>query len=76
VERVLAHEKVHDRLVERVVALARALRQGDPRAGYVDVGAITSARQIEIAEAHIRDAVGAHVATGGARAPGPGKLRT
>ncbi|WP_437688208.1 aldehyde dehydrogenase family protein [Sorangium sp. So ce176] len=74
VERVLATEAVHDRLVDRVVALTRELRQGDPRADDVDVGAIIFAKQMDIAEAHIKDAVarGALVATGGRRRPGPG----
>ena len=71
VERVLAHEAVHDRLVDRVVEMTRKLRQGDPCEGEVDVGAIIFPKQIDIAEAHIRDAVskGAVVATGGQRKP-------
>lgn len=74
VERVLAHASIHDRLVDRVVALTRALRQGDPRTADVDVGAITFPRQIEVAERLVADAVarGATVATGGRRGPGPG----
>ncbi|MGK4001416.1 aldehyde dehydrogenase family protein [Sorangium sp. So ce1036] len=74
VERVLATEAVHDRLVERVVALTRELRQGDARARDVEVGPMIFARQIDIVEAHIKDAVarGAHVATGGRRVEGPG----
>jgi acyl-CoA reductase-like NAD-dependent aldehyde dehydrogenase len=74
VERVLAHQAIYDRLVERVVALTRELRQGDPRTSEVDVGAITLPRLLDVAEAHVRDAVarGAVVATGGRRKPGPG----
>ena len=69
VERVLAHETIHDRLVDRVVEMTKKLRQGDPMKGEVDVGAIIFPKQIDIAEAHIRDAVakGAVVATGGQR---------
>lgn len=76
VERVLAHEAVYDRLIERVVELTRALRQGDPASGDVDVGAMIFPRQMEIVEAHIRDAVakGAVVLTGGRRRPGPGNF--
>jgi succinate-semialdehyde dehydrogenase/glutarate-semialdehyde dehydrogenase len=76
VERVYAHAAVHDQLLERVVELTRALRQGDPAAGAVDVGAIIFAPQIGVAEAHIADAVakGAVVRTGGARLPGPGRF--
>jgi len=74
VERVLAHEQIHDRLLERVVGLVAELRQGDPTAETVDVGAITFPKQIEVAEAHLRDAIekGAELRTGGKRRPGPG----
>jgi acyl-CoA reductase-like NAD-dependent aldehyde dehydrogenase len=74
VERVLAHEQIHDRLLERVVGLVAELRQGDPSTEMVDLGAITFPRQIEVAEAHIRDAVekGAEVRAGGKRKQGPG----
>jgi succinate-semialdehyde dehydrogenase/glutarate-semialdehyde dehydrogenase len=76
VERVLAHEAVHDRLLDRVVDLTRALRQGDPAEREVDVGAIIFPRQIDVAEAHVRDAIakGAVVLTGGQRRPGPGNF--
>ncbi|MGZ4779643.1 MAG: aldehyde dehydrogenase family protein, partial [Thermoanaerobaculia bacterium] len=76
VERVLAHEAIHDRLVDRVVELTRKLRQGDPAQGEVDVGAIIFPKQIDIAEAHLRDAVskGAVVATGGQRKPVAGNF--
>ncbi len=74
IERVLVHESVHDALVDRVVQLTKELRQGDPTTKEVDVGAIIFPKQIDIAEAHIRDAVakGAIVATGGRRGPEPG----
>lgn len=71
VERVYAHAQIHDRLLDRVVALTRELRVGDPMdgEGSVDVGAIIFPQQIEIAERHIADAVakGAVVKTGGKR---------
>ena len=50
-----------------------ALRQGPPgEPGSVDVGAIIFPPQIELIEAHVRDAVdkGARVVTGGGRAEG------
>jgi succinate-semialdehyde dehydrogenase/glutarate-semialdehyde dehydrogenase len=74
VERVYAHESIHDRLLERVVGLVSELRQGDPESGNVDVGSVTFPKQIEIAEAHVRDAVGkgAELRAGGKRRPGPG----
>jgi acyl-CoA reductase-like NAD-dependent aldehyde dehydrogenase len=77
VERVYAHEKVHDELVARVRDLTRELRQGDPNgADIVDVGAIIFDKQIDVAEKHIADAVskGAEIVTGGKRRPGPGQF--
>jgi succinate-semialdehyde dehydrogenase/glutarate-semialdehyde dehydrogenase len=76
VERVYAHKAVHDALVERVTSLTRELRQGDPSEGSVDVGAIIFPKQIDIAEAHIADALakGAKLMTGGKRRAGPGQF--
>jgi acyl-CoA reductase-like NAD-dependent aldehyde dehydrogenase len=76
VERVYAHRDVHDAILERVVALTRELKQGDPAKGVVDVGAIIFAPQIEVAEKHIADAVakGAVVRTGGKRLAGKGQF--
>jgi acyl-CoA reductase-like NAD-dependent aldehyde dehydrogenase len=76
VERVYAHRDVHDKLLDRVVALTRELRQGDPAKDFVDVGAIIFAPQIDVAEKHIADAVGkgAEVRTGGKRVPGRGQF--
>ncbi|MFO0762859.1 MAG: aldehyde dehydrogenase family protein [Byssovorax sp.] len=76
VERVYAHREIHDKLLDRVVALTGELRQGDPAKSIVDVGAIIFPQQIEIAEKHIADAVqkGAEIKTGGKRATGPGQF--
>jgi acyl-CoA reductase-like NAD-dependent aldehyde dehydrogenase len=76
VERVYAHESVHDKLVSRVGELTGELRQGDPTTETVDVGAIIFPKQIEIAEKHIADAVkkGARIVSGGKRRPGPGQF--
>jgi acyl-CoA reductase-like NAD-dependent aldehyde dehydrogenase len=76
VERVYAHEAIHDALLARVAELAGALRQGDPEGGTVDVGAITFPKQIEVAEKHIADAVdkGARIVVGGRRRQGPGQF--
>jgi acyl-CoA reductase-like NAD-dependent aldehyde dehydrogenase len=76
VERVYVHHSVYTPLVTRVAALTAELRQGDPSRDYVDVGAITFLRQIEIAERHIADAVkkGARIVRGGKRLPGPGQF--
>ncbi|GAC1374235.1 MAG: hypothetical protein NVSMB47_21120 [Polyangiales bacterium] len=74
VERVYAHEQIHDRLLERVIGLVSELRQGDPAESTVDVGAVTFPRQIEVAEKHIKDALGkgAELRAGGKKKAGPG----
>lgn len=76
VERVYAHREIHDALVERVVALTKELRLGDPAKDFVDVGAIIFPHQIEVAERHIADAVakGAELKAGGKRVPGKGQF--
>jgi acyl-CoA reductase-like NAD-dependent aldehyde dehydrogenase len=69
VERVYAHRDIYDPLVKRVRELTHELRQGDPQQGFVDVGAIIFPKQIDVAEAHIDDAVkkGADLVIGGHR---------
>ena len=77
VERVYVEAPVYDEFVAKVTAKVGALRQGVPgAAGSVDVGAITFPPQIDLIEAHVRDAVdkGARVAVGGHRGPGPGRF--
>jgi succinate-semialdehyde dehydrogenase/glutarate-semialdehyde dehydrogenase len=70
IERVYAHQAIHDELVDRVVALTEQLRQGDPSGtATVDAGSMTWERQVEIVEERIKAAVdaGARVRTGGKR---------
>jgi acyl-CoA reductase-like NAD-dependent aldehyde dehydrogenase len=76
VERVYAHEDVHDQLVERVVKLTDELRQGDPATQEVDVGAMIFPRQIDIVETLLKDAIerGAILRTGGKRRAGKGQF--
>jgi acyl-CoA reductase-like NAD-dependent aldehyde dehydrogenase len=77
VERVYAHESVHDQLVSRVKEITGTLRQGDPNGtDTVDVGAIIFPKQIDVAEKHIADAVakGAQVLTGGKKRAGTGQF--
>lgn len=71
VERVYAHRDIADALVERVVELTRALRPGDPATECCDIGGIPRSRRVEIAEAHVADAVarGGRVRCGGERGP-------
>jgi succinate-semialdehyde dehydrogenase/glutarate-semialdehyde dehydrogenase len=75
VERVYAHEAIHDDLVARVRRLTERLRVGEPSKD-VEVGAIVSGDQIEVVERHVADAIakGARVVTGGRRRPGPGQF--
>lgn len=70
VERIYVHEKVYDAFVERLAARVEALRVGGEGGGGVDVGAMTTARQLETVKAHVEEAVarGARVA---ARSPAP-----
>jgi len=76
VERVYAHKDLETDLVRRMTELTRALRVGDPAGQNVDVGAIIFPKQIDVAEAHIADAVkkGAKIVAGGKRLPGPGQF--
>ena len=76
-ERVYAEAPIYDELLAKVVAKVQRLRVGEPRGpGAVEVGAISSPRQLEIIESHVADALakGARVATGGHRLPGPGSF--
>ena len=66
-ERLFVFSAVYDEFVARVLAGAKALRQGPPMAGEYDLGAMTMPRQLEIIQSLIDDAVakGARVLTGG-----------
>jgi acyl-CoA reductase-like NAD-dependent aldehyde dehydrogenase len=73
IERVYVEQPVYDEFVEAVLAKAGALRQGPPAGpGSVEVGAMTSPAQVEIVDAHVKDAVakGGRVLVGGARGEG------
>jgi acyl-CoA reductase-like NAD-dependent aldehyde dehydrogenase len=75
VERVYVEEPIYDDFVARVANKARDLRLGVPGAfGSVDVGSFINPPQIDIVEAHVKDAVdkGARVLTGGHRGTGAG----
>jgi acyl-CoA reductase-like NAD-dependent aldehyde dehydrogenase len=67
VERVYVHESVAKPFTDKVVALARKLRQGEPNQHDVDVGAMTTQMQVEIVRRHLEDARqrGAKILTGG-----------
>src|SRR5205085_6355416 len=68
VERCYVQEQVAPAFLARVVELTQKLRQGAGKES--DVGAMSSAQQLEIVAAHVNDATahGAKVLTGGRRA--------
>jgi len=67
VERVYVHESIAAPFTEKVVALAKALRQGEPNRHDVDVGAMTTQMQVDIIRRHLDEARqrGAKVLAGG-----------
>ncbi|MCG3171878.1 MAG: Succinate-semialdehyde dehydrogenase [NADP(+)] GabD [Myxococcota bacterium] len=75
VERVLAHERIYDKLVEMVTERAKSLRQGDPAESVVDVGAVCFSRQLEVARTQVADAVekGAKITAGGTQVESAGQ---
>jgi succinate-semialdehyde dehydrogenase/glutarate-semialdehyde dehydrogenase len=75
VERVYAVDQVHDALVDRIVRLAKELRQGDASQSHdIDIGAMSWEQQVTHVERLVDSAVaaGAKLRTGGKRKPGPG----
>jgi acyl-CoA reductase-like NAD-dependent aldehyde dehydrogenase len=77
IERVYIEEPVYDEFVEKVASKVKALRHGAPSGpGSVEVGAMTSAAQVEIVDDQVRDALakGARVLAGGKRGSGPGQF--
>lgn len=77
VERVYVEGDAYEPFVAKVVEKVKRLRQG-PAAGpgQVDLGALTSAEQVEVIQEHVRDAVekGARIETGGKLRPGAGRF--
>ncbi|HLL13966.1 MAG TPA: aldehyde dehydrogenase family protein [Pyrinomonadaceae bacterium] len=72
VERCYVHKRIAEEFTARVVELTRALRQDAGTREGVDIGSMSSARQREIVESHVRDALGrgARVLVGGGRGGG------
>lgn len=70
--RLLLPDSLHDDVVDRLVALARAVKVGDPTDPDVQMGPLISAAQRERVEAHIAGALkdGAKLVTGGGRPAG------
>lgn len=69
VERCYVQERIAEEFTARVVELTRSLRQEAGTREGADIGAMSSVRQREIVESHVRDALGrgARVLVGGGR---------
>ncbi|HKY30867.1 MAG TPA: aldehyde dehydrogenase family protein [Pyrinomonadaceae bacterium] len=69
VERCYVHESIAPEFIARVVSETEALKQGPSSREEIDIGSMTTERQLEIVEEHVTDAVkrGATVLTGGRR---------
>jgi succinate-semialdehyde dehydrogenase / glutarate-semialdehyde dehydrogenase len=75
-ERIYVHESVYERFLSGFVERARALKLGPAFDFSIEMGSLTSRRQLERVEEHIRDAVakGAAVRAGGRARPDLGPL--
>lgn len=74
-ERLIVFDGIYDRFMAALSRAAQDLRQGAPLpGGDVDVGAITSPRQVHIIDRLVQDALskGATAIVGGQRPDGPG----
>lgn len=71
-ERLLVHERVHDRVVETLVESAKKVELGDPLAEGTTMGPLNNEPTAEKNDRHVADAVekGAKVLVGGGRAEG------
>lgn len=76
VERCYVHEKIAPQFIEQVVAQVRALNQDTGTREGTDIGAMSSERQLQIVEEHVKDAIahGARALTGGQRKDNPAGL--
>jgi len=80
IERVIVFESVHDELVDKIVPLVKALRQGPPLAtcstnsADIDCGALVMREQMDIIQDLVDDAVkkGAKILCGGKYSEGTG----
>ncbi|MGW0044815.1 succinic semialdehyde dehydrogenase [Rhodococcus sp. NPDC003348] len=76
IERIYVHERVYGQFVDALVDRTRRLRLGSGYTYAVDMGSLTSGRQLAATVRHIEDAVakGATVQTGGCPRPDVGPL--
>ncbi len=70
--RMLLPDSLHDEVVDRLVALARAVKVGDPTDPEVQMGPLISAAQLQRVQEHVNRALddGAKLVTGGGRPAG------
>jgi len=76
-ERLLIHEKVHDKFVAMLVERTKKIKLGNPLEGDTDLGPMNNEPGVQKVERHLEDAVskGAKILFGGKRAEGfPTKL--
>lgn len=71
-ERILVRPEVHDAVIEKLAANARAVKLGDPLVEGTTMGPLNNEPTAVKSERHVRDAVerGATIVVGGKRAPG------
>ncbi|MDP9846719.1 succinic semialdehyde dehydrogenase [Streptosporangium lutulentum] len=76
IERLYVHDAVHDAFVERFVRQTRNMRLGSGLDWNVQMGSLTSRRQLDAVGAHVDNAVakGAEVLAGGKARPDLGPL--
>ncbi len=74
VERILVVDEVHDEFVRLLAAEVDKVRQGAPDE-HADIGPMIFGRQVEVVDAHVRDARerGAVILSGGEIPDGPGQ---
>lgn len=72
--RVLVHDKIRDKFLDRVTAILESVRIGDPTQPHTQLGAMASQQQFDKVMKYLElgQAEGATLATGGARADGQG----
>jgi acyl-CoA reductase-like NAD-dependent aldehyde dehydrogenase len=76
IERIYVHQSIAEPFLDRLVQRTRALKVGASLDYSMEMGSLTSERQLQRVEEHVRDAVekGAVVLTGGRRLPDLGPL--
>jgi succinate-semialdehyde dehydrogenase/glutarate-semialdehyde dehydrogenase len=75
VERCYVHKSLYERFLQACVTKTEKLRVGNGMEEGVDVGPMIHARQLQVVEAHVADAIahGARLVTGGKRLPNLGE---